>query len=151
LRTDRPSAKLDHRFLGPFEILAPVGRSAFRLKLPPTTRAHPVFHVSLLERWHPDSMDAHQPDQQVRPVVVDEDGEHWEVDHIVDARWRPGPGRRALEFKIRWAGFTPEEDSWEPWSEFDADDEAVLDFYREHPGHPAINETIRRVLSVALE
>lgn len=160
LRTDRPSQKLDDRLLGPFEILSPVGRAAFRLKLPPTFRAHPVFHVSLLEKWYPDKMNAHHQ-VPVAPVAVDEEGEHWEVEAIHDARWRPRTGPRRgrsnapqkrsqrnspiLEFYVRWAGFTQEEDSWVLASDFDDDDELVLAFYREHPRHP-MTEGIRAAL-----
>ena len=47
--TTRPSSKLDVRRLGPFAILDQIGNSVYRLKLPPSIRIHPVFHVSLLE------------------------------------------------------------------------------------------------------
>ena len=50
--TCRPSPKLDHRRLGPFEVVAdPRLRTphAVRVRLPKTMQAHPVFHVSLLE------------------------------------------------------------------------------------------------------
>ena len=46
ITTMRPSAKLDVRRQGPFEIMEQIGSSAFRLKLP---KIHGVFHVSLLE------------------------------------------------------------------------------------------------------
>ena len=49
--TRRPSRKLDHRHLCPFEVIAdPRLRTpyAVRLRLPETMRIHPIFHVSLL-------------------------------------------------------------------------------------------------------
>ena len=39
--------KLEHKYLGPFEIVEAVGNQAYRLKLPFKWRIHPVFHVSL--------------------------------------------------------------------------------------------------------
>ena len=48
ITTKRPSRKLDHKLLGPFEIIKPVGSLAYELKLPPTMKIHPVFHLSLL-------------------------------------------------------------------------------------------------------
>jgi hypothetical protein len=47
--------KLAKRFYGPFKILAAVGEVAFQLELPPTSRIHPVFHVSQLKPCFNDS------------------------------------------------------------------------------------------------
>ena len=34
IRTTRPSKKLSHRYLGPFEVICPIGSHAYRLRLP---------------------------------------------------------------------------------------------------------------------
>ncbi|KAI0528973.1 hypothetical protein KFK09_001518 [Dendrobium nobile] len=47
---NRRSEKLSPRYYGPFEIERKVGMVAYRLKLPPQSSIHPVFHVSLLKR-----------------------------------------------------------------------------------------------------
>ncbi|KAE8247514.1 hypothetical protein A4X03_0g7031, partial [Tilletia caries] len=49
IRSKRPTAKLDNRFLGPFKIIACISSYAYRLELPSSMRIHNVFHVSLLE------------------------------------------------------------------------------------------------------
>ncbi|XP_070011193.1 uncharacterized protein [Nicotiana sylvestris] len=47
--------KLSPRFIGPFEILGHVGEVAYELALPPSlAEVHPVFHVSMLRRYHGD-------------------------------------------------------------------------------------------------
>ncbi|XP_060170546.1 uncharacterized protein LOC132601481 [Lycium barbarum] len=47
--------KLRLRFIGPFEILRRVGDVAYELALPPGfLGVHPVFHVSMLKKYHLD-------------------------------------------------------------------------------------------------
>ena len=45
--------KLSPRYIGPFEVLKRVGELAYELALPPgLSGVHPVFHVSMLKRYH---------------------------------------------------------------------------------------------------
>ena len=47
--------KLSPRYIGPFEVLKRIGEVAYELALPPRlSGVHPVFHVSMLKRYHGD-------------------------------------------------------------------------------------------------
>ncbi|XP_070026023.1 uncharacterized protein [Nicotiana sylvestris] len=53
----RKKEKLSLRFIGPFEILRHVGEVAYELALPPSLAGvHSVFHVSMLRKYHSDSL-----------------------------------------------------------------------------------------------
>ena len=47
--------KLSPRYIGLFEVLKRVGEVAYELALPPAlSGVHPVFHMSMLKRYHGD-------------------------------------------------------------------------------------------------
>ena len=47
--------KLSPRYIGPFEVLKHVGEVSYELALPPgLSGVHPVFHVSMLKKYHGD-------------------------------------------------------------------------------------------------
>ena len=49
LRTARPSRKLDHKMIGPYEIIAKVRPNSYKLRLPVSMKIHDVFHTLLLQ------------------------------------------------------------------------------------------------------
>ena len=68
--------KLAPRYAGPFTILSCVGKRAYTLDLPSSSRMHPTFHVDLLKRCHADT-------DRVRPLsdTVPQSALVFAVDH----------------------------------------------------------------------
>ena len=87
IRTQRPSTKLDNKWIGPFTITELVGKRACPLELSATLWIHPVFHVSLL---HPTAQDPvpGQSNQPPGPVISTDmdDPDIYEVESIIDSQ-----------------------------------------------------------------
>ena len=99
LRTERPSKKLDWKHIGPFVITEKIGLQAYRLQLPTSMNVHPVFHVTLLEPYHENTIpDRVQPPPP--PVTINEETEY-EVEEVIDSKI----SRRKLMYLVKWKGY----------------------------------------------
>ncbi|QRW24977.1 Retrotransposable element Tf2 protein [Rhizoctonia solani] len=105
LRTN--SNKLDPKRLGPFEISEKISSHAYRLKLPETLRIHNVFYVGLLSKVHESPS---QPFPERPPPETIEGEEEYEVEQIIDSKRQRGK----WFYLIKWKGYGPEDNSWEP-------------------------------------
>ena len=110
LKVTQGVRKLTPRWVGPFPITALIGPVAARLALPDGWRIHSVFHFSLLKPYHSDGTrrvpEPRYVAQDLAPV--------WEVEALLAERTIKVGKRERTQFLIRWAGFQPDEDTWEP-------------------------------------
>ena len=83
ITTDRPSKKLDHKMLGPFEVIGNKGISV-DLQLPQSMKLHNVFHPNLLRKASTDPL-TNQVNEPPTPVIINNE-EECEVEDILDAR-----------------------------------------------------------------
>ena len=82
IKTKR-NRKLEAKFFGPFRVLHPVGKQAYKLELPKKWRIHNVFHVSLLEQ---DTTRKEQVDKNVTKLEFDAgDSKEYKMEAIRDS------------------------------------------------------------------
>ncbi|CAJ0962623.1 unnamed protein product [Ranitomeya imitator] len=130
LRLNISSQKLVQKFIGPFKISSIVSSVACSLKLARNMKVHPVFHVSLLKPVSPNKFQGRSVSHP-QPVLVDGQ-EQFLVEEIIDSRIP----RNRLQYLIRWQGYPPEEDSWEPMANICAPQE-IAQFHLRYPEKPA--------------
>ncbi|QRW23874.1 Retrotransposable element Tf2 protein [Rhizoctonia solani] len=105
LRTN--SNKLDPKRLGPFKVLEQISSHAYHLKLPETLKIHDVFYVGLLSKVHESPS---QPFPERPPPETVEGEEEYKVEQIIDSKMQQGK----WFYLIKWKGYGPEDNSWEP-------------------------------------
>ena len=103
-------AKLSPRYCGPFEVLERIGPVAYRIAFPVSTRAHNVFHVSLLKIY------VHDPNHLINwdLIQVEPKGDfQTEPMRILDRKVTMLWNRAIGQVKVQWEHYEPEEVTWE--------------------------------------
>lgn len=103
----RGNQKLAPRLNGPFEILERIGQVAYRLKLPPTSTVHPVFHVSQLKRVIGDQV----PTRDLPADFAEEAAAVFLPAEVIGTRDIGGQ----REVLIKWVGLPASEATWEAY------------------------------------
>jgi hypothetical protein len=141
IRSDRPTKKLEDRRYGPFQIIKKVGRSAYKLKIPPTWRGiHPVFNESLLTPHKKPKYPSQQQPPPPPPIII-EDQPEYEVEYIRDSKYKRGK----LHYLIHWKGYQREDETWEPVSNVKNVPRLIAEFHKKHPDKPKEHKEPRRL------
>lgn len=127
IKTARPSDKLDHRKLGPYEIAEVKGPVNYKLRLPKAMNIHPVFHISLLEPAPPGAPRA--PNTEIQPINPTIE---YEVEQILDCKLVRG----SPKYLVQWKGYPQSENSWEPRGNLSGCAALLADFHLRNPGLP---------------
>ena len=102
----RRNLKLSPRFFGPFQIIQRVGEVVYKLKLPETSKIHPVFHVSNLKQ----ALGGNDQQGTSLPEIDGSSGVVGPLPQVVlDRRTR----QNKEKVLIHWQGLSLAEATWE--------------------------------------
>lgn len=107
--TQRKNWKLAAKYVGPYQIQEKIGFVAYKLKLPTSSKVHPVFHVSLLKPYFGPPVTEPEDNHTVPPPSTPLPR------GILSTRTSLVNGQPQTQVLIDWEGFPPEEATWEVW------------------------------------
>ena len=105
-------AKLKQRWIGPFEVIQKINPKVYRLRMSDQYPGLPVFNIEHLKPYNASE------DKWGNRTVMKESShpkpasEEYVVEAIIGHRRK----KRGLEWLIRWEGYGPQFDTWEPTS-----------------------------------
>ncbi|XP_075449336.1 uncharacterized protein LOC142490799 [Ascaphus truei] len=129
IRLKVPTMKLAPKFLGPFPVVRRINPVAYELRLPPSMKISPVFHVSLLKPVFRSSRFSKKTSSP--PPIMISGQQEYEVQFVLDSR----KSRGGVQYLVHWRGFGPEERSWIPYRDLHAP-QLLRAFHRRNPSKP---------------
>ena len=133
LKLRRPSRKLDHKFIGPFQIQQLISPTAVRLTLPQKWKTHPTFHVADVEPFVQGNRPVDYEKTLCECADIEAD-EEYDVDEIKGSikRWN------SVLYHVKWLGFLKKTDwTFEPYQNFSEGARTkLLQFHINYPNSP---------------
>src|SRR5258706_16450681 len=128
--SDHPMKKLNHKWASPFTITKVISPAAIKLHLSTQEKnIHPIIPISIVCPYIPDEIVEQLQPLQPGPVMVD-DQEEYEVEEILDSRFRWGKLWYLVKF-VRWSHL---DNMWLPHVEVHAP--AAVEEFHQHPNAP---------------
>ena len=109
LKQAKKDNKLSPKYYGPYKVLQKIGTMAYKLELPASSRAHPIFHVSCLKKVIGENL----PVQTILPELDEEGKIILEPEVVTETRTRQLRNRSISEYLIKWKNLPAEDSTWE--------------------------------------
>ena len=101
--------KLSPKYYGPYKVLQKIGSIAYKLELPASSRVHPVFHVSCLNKVIGENL----PVQTILPELDEEGKIILEPEAVMETRTRQLRNQSISKYLIKWNNLPIEDSTWE--------------------------------------
>ena len=109
LKQAKKDNKLSPKYYVPYKVLQKIGTMAYKLELSASSRVHPIFHVSCLNKFI-----GYKILVQTLFPELDEEGKIiLEPEAITDTRIRQLRNRSISEYLLKWRKLSAEDSTWE--------------------------------------
>lgn len=139
--TSSNQSKLKHKYIGPFKIIRVINDNAYELKLPSTSKLHPVFNISRLRQFVPRLMPSVEQDDEPIPIpTMIDDQDEYKVQSIVNHKRVRGK----MYYLVHWAGYNEYFNSWEP-VEYLANARDIINQYHANIALKSVDDAVQDV------
>ena len=139
LKTKR-NCKLEAKFLGPFQVLHPISKQAYKLELPKKWRIHDIFHVCLLKQDI--TKKGQVNDTQLDFEFKAGNNKEYEVNGIWDsavyAKESTIGQLPGLYYLVLWKGYLEEKNTWEPALAIQYLRKLIIAYHKDNPKKPTV-------------
>ena len=131
--------KLEAKFFEPFQVLCPIGKQAYKLKLSKKCRIYDIFHMSLLEQ---DTTRKERVDENVTKLDTgDNKSGEYKVGSIYDSKVytrepKFGYHLPRLYYLIIWKRYPEKDNTWEPVLAVQHIKKLINSFHKDYPDKP---------------
>ena len=119
------SRKLAPKREGPFPIQKVLGPVTYQLQLPKQWKIHNVFHTCLLSPYK--ETEEHRPNHTDPPLDLINRENEYKVEAILAHRKRG----RQMQYLVKWRGYDPSNNTWEPEKNLSNADEILSQYKRQ--------------------
>jgi len=122
-QANRPTRKLSPKYIGPYTIEQVISTTAYKVKLSPNLKIHPVFHVSVLKPYKSNNNDFSRLIPPP-PEVIEDNEPEFEVEQVLDTKLV----RNKRYYLIKWTGYPMYDATWEPVENLTNASDAIKEF-----------------------
>lgn len=122
--------KLTQRWIGPFEVIQRINPNVYRLQMNSLYPGLPIFNYQHLKKYEESPTEFGAQTILLETHTASDAKEEYEVEQIIAERWT----RKGLEYLVRWVGYSPLYDTWEPKKALTNAPEIVAKWQRRHDG-----------------
>ena len=135
---NKQKQKLETKFFGPFQVLHPIRKQAYKWELPKKWRIYDVFHILLLKQ---NTIRKNWVDKKISELdVSNKDSKEYKLEAIWDSTVYAKKSKSHLSglyYLVTWKDYPKKENTWEPLLDVQHLKKLISSFHKSYSKKPS--------------